>query len=227
MHLISVLMVAGLLGQAPDQGGKPAAPASSEAKPATVSLFNGKDLEGWSQPLDNAAEWAVSEGGILEARGGSAGQPAVLVADRPDFPAAYRLRVVYGSDTPACGGVEVRRAGEGPITSSCFVTAGVGPHWLARERPAGNVTRLKDYRYGVTKLPPARPSARQGLAVNRWHTLDVVVNGNTVTTFVNGKKADSYIDRRASAEPGGISLFCCGDSAIRVKAVEIEELPAK
>ena len=57
-----------------------------------------------------------------------------------------------------------------------------------------------------------------------WHTLEVTVTGNRITTVVNGAKADEYVDNKQGFRAGGIALFCCGDSTIEFREIVIEEL---
>jgi hypothetical protein len=193
------------------------------AAPAMVPLFDGKSLEGWNEPMaDSPADWEVNNG-ILEGRGGGRGAPALLVTQRQDF-VNYRLRVVFGFHEPGGGGIELRRSGENNVTTSYWVSACVAPDWQAKERPVGNVTKIKGFHYG-NPLPPARQSARLTLGVNRWHTIDISVIGNKVTTVVNGSKLDEYVDRKQSNRRGGSALLCRGDSVMQFKSVLIEELP--
>src|ERR1700679_2552591 len=85
-----------------------------------VPLFNGTDLTGFTDPLDNSSDWQVV-GGVLEGRGGGRGQPAVLATDKQDY-ANYKLRIVYGCQKPGGGGIELRRSGEGSTTNCYMVT---------------------------------------------------------------------------------------------------------
>jgi hypothetical protein len=211
--MMHVLMCVALLGQTPGK---------AEEEAPVVALFNGKDMEGWAQAVDNAAEWEVS-GGVLEGRGGGRGQPAVLATERQDF-RNYRLRVVFAFPRPGGGGLELRRDGGADATTCYWVSASVAPYPLSRERPAGHISRLRDYRYG-TPLPPARAVAARAPGAGAWHTLDVIVSGHRVVTAVDGKPVDDYTDRRATVPAGGIALVCRGDSILRVKEILLQPLP--
>jgi Domain of Unknown Function (DUF1080) len=94
----------------------------------------------------------------------------------------------------------------------------------AADRPPGNVTKLKAYRYGAA-FPPARESEPIKAGVNRWHTLTITVVGNRVCTFVNGRKVDEFTDTKHSFASGGIALVCRGDSAVQFQEILIQELP--
>jgi hypothetical protein len=208
----------------PAIGAPPPAPGAAVAAPGqqagkAVPLFNGKDLTGWSQPLDNDSEWRVT-GGILEGRGGGGRKMALLVTERQDF-RNFTLTVRFRFKRLGLGGIEVRRSGVGHATS-CYVVPFYpeGP-----EGPwAGTITRLKDHEYG-TDFPPVRESKTVTTAVNRWHSLTITVVGNRVTTTVNGVKADEYDDPRSGFRSGAIALWVAAESAGQFEAVEIQELP--
>src|SRR5262249_36102246 len=158
-------------------------------------------------------------GSVIEGRGGGLGKPAVLVTERQDF-ANYRLKVVYGCQSrPGGGEVELRRSSpEDGVTRSYSVAVVAGRHWLAKDRPPGNVLKLREYHYGKGR-PQPRGSSPVQAALSRWHTLEVVASGGTVTTFVNGQKADEFTDRKGVYRSGGISLFVSGDSVMQFKEV--------
>ena len=199
--------------------------AMADDKENWTPLFNGKDLSGWDDTLDNGSSWEVTDG-IIEGRGGGLRHPAVLVTERQDFSSNYKLRVQFGCRSkPGGAAIELRRSSprEG-VTSSYMVSAAVNPHWFGSARPSGNVLKMKNYRYG-SPAPPARESAPVGAAVNHWHTLEITVAGDTITTFVNGRKADTFTDRKRAFRSGGIALFICGDSVVQFKEVAIQELP--
>src|SRR5262249_26239726 len=154
-------------------------PLSKDTKAARfVSLFNGADLNGWEDALpNNPGEWRAVDG-ILEGGGGGRGNPAVLVTNRPAF-TNYKLRVAFGF--PRAGGahIQLRRSGAAEGTSCYPVSIWAGSDWQTSERPAGNVTKLKDYHYGA-RLPPARESERVNTSEGTWHTLEIAVVRNVI-----------------------------------------------
>lgn len=194
--------------------------AAPDAPGKWAPLFNGKDLSGWSDALDNASEWRVA-GGVLEGRGGGRGRPAVLVSQRQDF-ADYRLRVVFSADTTAAAAVEVRHTGAGQNRSCYWVSAVVDGD--PSTRPPGNVTKLSDYRYGDA-FGPARRSRRVAAASGRWHTLVVTVTGGHIVTSVDGLPVDDYVDAKRAYASGGIALVCGGPYAVHVRSVDVQEIP--
>lgn len=213
-------LIVASLGQTP-----PAAEGGTAARPAgPVALFNGKDLSGWTQPLENAAEWRVVDG-LLEGLGGGRKQPALLVTERQDF-ANYRLLVTFAFADKGGGGIELRYTGDMDALNAYWVAASAGPYFEVKERPPGHITKLAGYRFGDLFPPPRPARIRAAAAANRWHTLDVTVAGNRITTVLDGRTVDDFTDRgKEPLPPGAIALLARGDSILRVKDVQIQELP--
>jgi hypothetical protein len=222
MYTLVVLIALASLGQSPQP-----APAKAEAGQGQwTPLFNGKDTAGFVDDFDNGSEWQVVNG-VLQGRGGGSGKPAVLVSERQDF-ANYRLKVVFGCRSkPGFGCIEVRRSSPEDGVTRCYRVAAIaGPHGAAKEYPPGNIGKARDYRYGG-HWAPARESAPVQAGVGRWHTLEVVASGDTVTTFVNGKEADRFTDKKGVYRTGGIALVVGGTECMQFKEVSIQELPAE
>ncbi len=84
--------------------------------------------------------------------------------------------------------------------------------------------RWKDYRYGTAGPQFRAPAKPIPAAAGRWHTLEIQVVGNTITTYVNGRKADEFTDSKGSFPSGGIALVCRADSAVLFREVSIIEI---
>jgi len=205
---------------AKDAGGKE---AGETAAKKWTPLFNGEDLEGWSDAMDNNSSWQVVAGMIL-GQGGGQQQPGVLVTERQDY-VNFRLRVVFNYRDPGTGGViEVRRSSPADgVSSSYGVSTHLHPNRMKVPTP-GAVQRRKDYRYG-TAAPQRRATEKLiPAAAQRWHTLEIRVVGNRITTWLNGRKADEFTDSKGSFPSGGIALVCRGDSAVLFREVSIIEI---
>jgi hypothetical protein len=99
----------------------------------------------------------------------------------------------------------------------------VSPYGEAQERPAGNVTKLIDYRYG-DRFGPARESLHVGAGENAWHTLVIEADGDRITTFVGDTRVDEFRDAKQPYRSGGIALVCRGDSIVQFQQIMIQEL---
>ncbi len=187
-------------------------------------LFNGQDVAGWSDVLDNNSSWQIIDGMIL-GQGGGRGQPGVLVADRQNY-VNFKLRVQFNYRDPGSGGcIEVRRSSPGENMSSSYrVAAHLHPNRM-KVRAPGTVLQCTDYRYGTAEPQPRSTGTPIPAAAGHWHTLEIHVVGNTITTWLNGRKADEFTDSKAWFPSGGIALVCRGDSAVLYREVSIIELP--
>jgi Domain of Unknown Function (DUF1080) len=201
-----------------------AAPAVAQDKTWTP-LFDGKGLTGWSETFeDNGSDWSV-EGGILEGRGGGGlGNPAVLVTESQHT--NYRLMVQFRYLETGAGSIELRRSGEGRITNCYHISTTVPKHQWSQGRSPGNIVKLKNYQYG-TAGPPPRRSQSLAAPVGQWHTLEMLVNGNEITTWLNGKPSDHFIDRKGGPASGNIALMVASDSSVQFRTVSILPLPAE
>jgi hypothetical protein len=59
------------------------------------------------------------------------------------------------------------------------------------------------------------------------YTLEAIVQGNVITTFVNSTKIAEYKDTANTFQTGAIRFNCRFDAEIRFRKVEIKELPTK
>ena len=187
-----------------------------------VSLFNGKDLTGWKDLLSNGSEWRVVEG-MLEGRGAGQGGGAVLTSQRNDF-RNYRLRVKFRYREEGGGGIELRRSVAGDTRSAYSVSICIWPSVDSRNRPPGNIIKLKDLRFRGF-FPPVRRSELIDAGVNRWHMLEITASKNQISTSVNGKMADEYLDGKDWYRSGAVALAVRNNSVIQFQEIMIEELP--
>jgi hypothetical protein len=225
-HVAIVTVLALFAATAAPAPGIAQEPGEEAKAPSGTPLFNGEDLSGWTDALDNTSSWQVVDG-VIEGRGGGAGQPGVLVTERDDF-TNYRLRVEFQCLTPGGGaGIELRRASPGDNVVNCYWVSGtVHPNPDAKAKPPGGIVRCRNYRYGSAR-PPGRACKLVKAAAKRWHTLECQVEGNTITTWLNGVKVDELTDNKQPFESGAIALFCRGDSVVHIRKVSIEELSGK
>ncbi len=225
-HIVMTLLLALSAGtaQAQEAGDDGREARETAPKERWTPLFNGQDLAGWTDAMDNASSWQVVAGMIF-GQGGGPQQPGVLVADRQDY-VNFRLRVQFSYRDPGSGGtIEVRRSSPAEGMSSSYrVSADLHPSRM-KARPPGTVRRCKDYRYGTAE--PQTPVQAKPIpaAAGRWHTLEIRVVGNTITTWLNGRKVDEFTDSKGSFPSGGIALVCRADSAVLYRDVSIIELP--
>ncbi len=155
---------------------------------AAITMFNGRDLQGW-QPVRNKRAWWTVEDGILRSTGGN----GYLQFFQPcqDF----SLRLYYRCGSSANGGVFFR--------------------WMTDDSDRGNEIQILDVPgagmpsgsiYGLVR-------GRDDIFnPGTWNLLQVFVAGNHVTTYINGQKSaeSNGLDK---IRPGHITLQMHRDGA--------------
>jgi hypothetical protein len=189
-----------------------------------VPLFNGHDLTGWSPTSGGKADWRVEGGAIVAGRDGyDPGERGYLITDRGDY-ADYRLRVEAQLDAKADSGVLLRL--------QPFPPEGVTHRERGYEVQMNCEARGTNQTGGLFVSPPvsgpfvAYRQERALAPANEWFTLEVTVQGGRITTRVDGKASADYTDPVRHFARGHIGLqYARG--VVRVRKVEIQELPAK
>lgn len=186
-------------------------PAAESPTPATVRLFNGKDLSGWhvyveSAGTDPATVWRAEEG-VLRCSGSGRGYARTTTAC-----ADYRLQLEWRWPAAAGNsGVMVNLVNPDIIWPKCIEAQ------LAAGR-AGDFASFSDARSkeeivsrnprGVSTGRLARVGPPLEKPPGQWNTYDIVVAGDTLTLFVNGTQANRMTGVAPSA--GLIGLQCEG-----------------
>jgi serine/threonine protein kinase len=209
----------------------PPKPSEADAKD-WVSLFNGKDLTGWSVDSGAAEEWKVEDGHI---KGGAAPRPAVrrrrgwLLSDKEyeNYLLTLEFKVAAGVD----GAVGIRaRSGE---------RVGDVPHHLAikltgyTNHPNPKLPRPGAFYYwaNVWQQPSVPPKILPG---GEWNRLDVRLQGDDLRVSVNGQEVQSLDLSQIATRPnvfagirrrsGRIGLQQ-HTGEIRFRNIKIKELP--
>ena len=158
-----------------------------DSEPA-ITMFNGTDLSGWT-PVRNKRAWWTVQDGALHSTGGN----GYLQFERPvqDF----SLRLYYRCSSSANGGVFFR--------------------WMSDDSDRGNEIQILDVPgvgmpsgsiYGFTR-------GRDDLFTpGAWNLLQVIAEGNVVTTYINGEKS-ATTDKIDKVRPGHIALQSHRDGA--------------
>jgi serine/threonine protein kinase/formylglycine-generating enzyme required for sulfatase activity len=182
-------------------------PATPPAADDFVSLFNGKDLQGWKQLPAEQGGWRV-EKGVLVAQGPGGN----LFSERGDYQDFY-LRAEALIDPGADSGIFLRApfrrlAGQSPYEVQIFGGPGgqykTGSFWGIPGAQAPD--------------PPVRPG--------EWFTLEAIARGNELTVKVNGTGTATWRDLKHTYAKGHIGLQHLGKQAgVRFRKIEIKELP--
>jgi len=193
-----------------------------------VPSFDGKDAMVWRDEVPNTSEWRmvdrVLEGhGKDEAGGGS----AVLHTERFDFQ-NFRLRITF-EIAQNVGGIVVLRAPDRDDSQDqlsgyavAIGTTGIGAG--LPNVPLGSIAKLTNTT--PDRIPSFTAVAKAAsVAAGGWHTVEISAEGEKISTRVDGKMGANFRDPENSYSAGSIVLACRRSSSMRVKGVEIEELP--
>jgi len=171
--------------------------------PGWVPLFNGKDLDGWTQ--DGTPNWKVRDGVLF-------GEGKGRLYTNRDF-RDFHCRVQLKTTGDALGDFGFRR------TAKEYANVRVGG-------PRGKEQRGSLHCFNPLGVDEANAIEERGLVpADTWFDLEVIVRGKHVIVLVNGvKTSDATLESLADA---GQFYFYCATSkgAIHIRKIEIKELP--
>jgi hypothetical protein len=180
------------------------------------SLMDGKTFDGWKVTTDSPSTWTIKDGAFV-ANGNRA--HLYYVGDEQSF-TNFHLKVEVMTDPVSNGGIYFHtkyQADGWPKTGiECQVNNTHGD-W----KKTGSL-------YDIANIGVS--SAQD----NKWWTQEIIVDGNTVTVLVDGKKVLQYVEP-AGAQPGkeytrklNEGTFCLQGhdpkSTIRYKNIRVKRL---
>jgi len=193
--------------------------ASSALRGEVVSLFNGKDLEGWDY---NAALWKVAAGEII---GGSATEKIAhndFLATKKSY-SNFDLRV------------KLRLTGTGFVNSGIQIRSVRVPgssemSGYQVDYGAGWYGKLYDEsrRNKVIAESVDMKAATAAIKADDWNEYRILAEGSRIQTWINGVPALDYVETDAKiAQDGyiGIQIHSGGPALVQAKDIFIEELP--
>jgi uncharacterized protein (TIGR03067 family) len=176
-----------------------------------VQLFNGKNLGGWKRDPDQPGDWRV-ENGVLIGRGPAANE---LVSARPDFE-NFHLRLEAKINALGNSGLIFRRAPAGERPGKGY-ESDIDPSWM------GALTK----RLGTgTPVPLGKP-VPGGVSPDKWFSMEVIADGDSLTTIVDGKTvAKVRDDGPDSFRRGSVALQVYNpETVVEFRKIEVKELP--
>lgn len=168
-----------------------------------ISLFNGKDLDGWV--IHGTEKWFV-EDGLLVCESGPDKEYGYLATTQKfkDFD----LTVSYLQESNGNSGVFFRSSIEGTKIAG----------WQAEVAPLGNSNGGIYESYGRGWLiKPSPETEKKVFKVGDWNTMRVRVVGRKVTTWLNGEKMIELDDEKIGEAMGVIALQIHDGGGVRVK----------
>lgn len=176
-----------------------------------TSIFNGKDLTGWT--IHGTEKWYVDKGELV-CESGPDKQYGYLSTDKNYK--NFILEVKFKQEANGNSGVFFRSSIEGVKISG----------WQAEVAPLNQHTGGIYESYGRGWLIQPKPEDEKYLKEDDWNDYKIKVDGNTVTTWLNGHQMITLTDDKIGAGEGFIALQIHDGGGIKVrwKDLKIAEL---
>jgi hypothetical protein len=176
-------------------------------------LFNGKDLTGWT--IHGTEKWYADKNGELICESGPDKQYGYLSTDKNYK--NFILTLQFMQEANGNSGVFFRsQIPEGVKISG----------WQAEVAPPGQHTGGIYESYGRGWLIQPKPEDEKYLKMGEWNTYKLKVDGDEVTTWLNGHQMCHIKDEKIGQGEGFIALQIHEGGGIKVrwKDIEIQEL---
>lgn len=169
---------------------------------AQVDLFNGQNLDGWT--AYGTERWYV-EDGLLISESGPDAEYGYLATN--EHYKDFELSLEFLQEADGNSGVFVRSTVQGTKVSG----------WQVEVAPPGKHTGGVYESYGRGWLIKPDPAKESVLKEGEWNTLKIRMNGDTLTSWLNGVEMVSITDAKIGAGKGSIALQIHDGGGIRVK----------
>lgn len=166
-----------------------------------IELFNGTDLTGWT--IYGTEKWYVQDGLLVCESGPDKGY-GYLATDQ--FYKDFELTLEFLQEADGNSGVFVRSTVDGTKVSG----------WQVEVAPPGNNTGgvYESYGRGWLIQPEAgKPDVKLG----EWNTLKIRMDGDNLTSWLNGVEMVTLSDAKIGEGEGSIALQIHDGGGIKVK----------
>ena len=168
----------------------------------TVSLFNGKNLDGWTN--NGTEKWYVEKGELI-CESGPDKQYGYL-STKKNYK-NFELKLKFKQEANGNSGVFIRSSIEGTKISG----------WQVEVAPAGMHTGGIYESYGRGWLIQPKPEDEQWLKMGKWNTMKILVQGDEVTSTLNGHQMVTFKDEKIGKGEGFIALQIHDGGGIKVR----------
>lgn len=166
------------------------------------SLFNGEDLSGWT--TYGTEKWYV-EDGLLVCESGPDKQYGYLATK--EHYKDFTLTLEFMQEANGNSGVFIRSTVDGTKVSG----------WQVEIAPPGHDTGGVYESYGRGWLIKPDPEKDKALKMGEWNQMKIRLNGDTLTSWLNGVKMVTITDAKIGAGEGSIALQIHDGGGIKVK----------
>ena len=168
----------------------------------TVSLFNGKNLDGWTN--NGTEKWYVEKGELI-CESGPDKQYGYL-STKKNYK-NFELKLKFKQEANGNSGVFIRSSIEGTKISG----------WQVEVAPAGMHTGGIYESYGRGWQIQPKPEDEQWLKMGRWNTMKILVQGDEITSTLNGHQMVTFKDEKIGKGEGFIALQIHDGGGIKVR----------
>lgn len=166
------------------------------------SLFNGKDLSGWT--IHGTEKWYV-EDGLLVSESGPDAQYGYLATD--EHYKDFVLTLEFFQEADGNSGVFIRSTVDGTKVSG----------WQVEVAPKGNHTGGVYESYGRGWLIKPSPEKEKVLNEGAWNSMKIQLSGDELVSWLNGVEMVSIKDDKIGEGEGSIALQIHDGGGIKVK----------
>jgi hypothetical protein len=166
------------------------------------SLFNGDDLSGWT--IYGTEKWYV-EDGLLVCESGPDKQYGYLATN--EHYKDFTLTLEFKQEANGNSGVFIRSTVDGTKVSG----------WQVEVAPPGHDTGGVYESYGRGWLIKPDPEKDKALKMGEWNQMKIRLNGDTLTSWLNGIQMVTITDTKIGAGEGSIALQIHDGGGIKVK----------
>jgi len=166
------------------------------------SLFNGEDLSGWT--IYGTEKWYV-EDGLLVCESGPDEQYGYLATN--EHYKDFTLTLEFQQEANGNSGVFIRSTVDGTDISG----------WQVEVAPPGHDTGGVYESAGRGWLIKPDPEKDKVLKMGEWNQMKIRLNGDTLTSWLNGTEMVTITDEKIGAGEGSIALQIHSGGGIKVK----------
>lgn len=164
-------------------------------------LFNGKDLSGWK--IYGTEKWYVQDGLLISESGPDKGYGYLGTEETYDD---FEITLEFKQEANGNSGVFIRSTVDGTKVSG----------WQVEVAPPGSDTGGIYESYGRGWLIKPEPEKDKALKFGKWNKMKIVVKGDRVTSYLNGKMMVDYEDAKIGEGKGGVLLQIHDGGGIKV-----------
>lgn len=175
--------------------------AQSAFAQKTTKLFNGKNLDGWI--IYGTEKWYVEDGLLVSESGPDKGYG--YLGTEEDFD-DFEINLEFKQEANGNSGVFIRSTVDGTMVSG----------WQVEVAPPGSDTGGIYESYGRGWLIKPDPEKDKALMFGDWNKMRIVVQGDNVTSYLNGVEMVNFTDSKIGEGKGGVLLQIHDGGGIKV-----------